>query len=291
MRSFISVIIFINAFTVAGQTVSTIGEADMDGIVVTRSDTYTGQSLYGYIDGGADLYLEYGFVKLYVNEYTINNESLKAEIWVMTDGPSSYGIYAISHGSCLLWNNVSTFSCVSRYQVAASNGPLFISVTNRSGSSLAQGMCTGMVSKIIEKNPQDIWYMPPLFQSEKLGDYGNSIRYFKGPLGLQNGIPVMSDLMADLEFQMFTITINDPGAASMMARIVFPSSTSVRTFLARAQLNSIDLSSEPVQVSNGMYRSWYKVNDSKIIYLESQTNSINLKDYIPKAPTPEWLTY
>jgi len=290
MRTILACFFALFVLAVSGQDVQTVGETDVPGITVTRSDTYSGESLYGYIDGGADLYLEYGFVKLYVNEYSWNNESVKAEIWVMNDGPSAYGIYALSHNSCLMWNSLSTFSCISRYQVTVSDGPLFISVSNSSGGSAAQGICAEIARKIAEKNPQEIWYMPPLLQSGKLGDYKNSIRYFKGPLGVQNGIPVMTDLLADLDFEMYSLTIDDPGSASMIARLVFPSNTAVKTFLARAQLNSIDISSEPVQVSNGMYRSWYKVNESKIVYMESQTNTITLKDFIPKYPTPEWLS-
>jgi hypothetical protein len=286
MRAICVLFMIALAVAAAGQTVSTIGEADLDGITVTRSDTYSGQSLYGYIDGGADLYLEYGFVKLYVNEYTFHGEPLKAEIWVMNDAPSAYGIYALSHSNCLQWNMVSSFSCISRYQVAAASGLLFISVTNSSGTPAAQGGCSVIVQKILEKNPQDTWYMPALFQSAKLGDYKNTIRYFEGPLGVANGIPVMADLLEDMEFQMYTIMSAYPGTPALIARIVFPDRGSVNTFLARAQLNPIDFSSTPVQASNNMFRSWYKVNDNKIIYLESPSNAINLKDYIPKTPDP-----
>ena len=289
MRHFFSVFLMIIGFLASGQDVQTVGEPDFDGIAVTRNETFSGQSLYGYIDGGADLYLEYGFVTLYVNEYSWQGETLKAEVWVMNDAPSAYGIYSLSHSNCDDWNRVSSFSCTSRYQSAAATGPFFISVTNTSGSPNAQGYCTAILQKILEKNKEDQWYMPPLFQSGKLGDYTKTIRYFKGPLGIQNGIPVMSDLLEDIEFEMYTIMTADPGSPALIARIVFNDRGSVNTFLARAQLNPIDFSSDPVPVSNNMYRSWYKVNDTKIIYMESPVNTINLKDYIPKTPDPYWL--
>jgi hypothetical protein len=289
MKAILTILILAAAMAAAGQKVSLAGTEDIEGLAITRSDTYSGQSLYGYLNGGADLYLEYGFVTLYVNEYTWQGEPLKAEVWVMNDAPSAYGIYALSHSTCPKWNMLSTFSCISRYQVTAASGPLFISVTNTSGSQNAEGYSAVLAKIIIDKNPQDPWYMPGLFQSEKLGDFKNTIRYFEGPLGIQNGIPVMSDLLEDLEFQMFTIMTADPGTAAMIARIVFDNQGAVNTFLARAQLSPIDFSSDPVAVSNNMYRSWYKVNDTKIIYMESPTNTVNLKDYIPKTPPPYWL--
>jgi hypothetical protein len=289
MKAIFTIFILAVALAAAGQTVSTVGTEDIEGLAITRSDTYSGQSLYGYLNGGADLYLEYGFVKLYVKEYTWQGEPLKAEVWVMNDAPSAFGIYMLSHSTCSQWNMLSTFSCTSRYQATAASGPLFISVTNTSGTPTAEGYCAVLAKITIDKNPQDPWYMPGLFQSEKLGDFKNTIRYFEGPLGIQNGIPVMSDLLEGMKFQMFTIMTADPGTASMIARIVFDEQSSVKTFLARAQLSPMDFSSDPVQVSNNMYRSWYKVNDTKIIYMESPTNTVNLKDYIPKTPPPYWL--
>ena len=279
------------ALAASGQQVQTVTPEDFDGIEMTRSDTYSGQSLYGYIDGGADLYLEYGFQKLYVNEYKWRGEPLKAEIWVMDDAPSAYGIYALSHSDCLQWNMVSPFSCSSRYQVSAAKGPLFVSVTNTSGGPGAAGMCADLTKKILDKNQQEMWYMPALFQSAKLGDYKNSIRYFRGPLGVQNGIPVMADLLEDVEFDMYTITVTPQGPASLIGRIIFPDMGSRNTFLARAQLNPIDFSSDPVPVSNNMYRSWFKVSDTKILYMESQTGDANLKDYIPEIKLPDWLEF
>ena len=291
MRYLILNLLVFGYTVVSGQDVWMPGEADLDGIRVSKSETYSGQSLYGYIDGGADLYIEYGFLKLFVTEYQWNNETITAEVWLMKDAPSAYGIYSLSHSNCSLWNSLSTFSCSSRYQSASANGSFFISVTNRSGTSSSQEFCDNLVKKIIELNPQEVWYMPALFQSPKLGDYKNTIRYFEGPLGVQNGIPVLSDLLEDLEFEMYTIVTADPGQAALIARIVFADQGTVNTFLARAQLNPIDYSSDPVPAGNNMYRSWYKVSDTKIIYMESMDGNINLKDYIPKTPEPYWLQY
>lgn len=273
----------------SAQTVKPVESSDLDGIEVTRSDTYTGQSLFGYINGGADLYLEYGFVRLYVNEYRYNGEELKAEIWVMEDEASAYGVYALSHSSCTEWNTAGSFSCISRYQVAAAQGPLFISVTSPSGTLEAQHGCLVIVRKILAKNPQDLWYMPLLFQQEQLAKEKNSIRYFKGPLGLQNGLPGMSDAFEELQFKMFTIVTSEPVPATFIARIDFPDYGSANTFLSRMELNPIDFSSDPVQRSNNLYRSWYKVSDTRILYMESTLGSVNLKDYIPKQPEPYWL--
>ena len=271
-----------------GQEVRTISNTDFDGINITRSDTFTGQSLYGYIDGGADLFLEYGFVRLYVNEYQWNGETLQTEIWVMEDAPSAYGIYALSHSSCIQWDMVSAFSCSSRYQVSAVQGPLYVSVTDQSGNPSAQAGMTDLARRILELNPQESWYMPSLFQDARLQKYLHSIRYFEGPLGLQNGLPVMEDLLDNLPFRMYTILTDHAGSPSMIAHLSFPNAESTGTFLSRARLNPSDRSSQPVLVSDGLYRSWCQLNSNTILYLESRSDTVRAKSFAPLTPETEW---
>ncbi|MEJ2537268.1 MAG: hypothetical protein P8048_09495 [Calditrichia bacterium] len=49
-----------------GADVSTLllEENQIPDLQIKETQTYAGKELYGYIDGGAEIYLEYGFVKL-----------------------------------------------------------------------------------------------------------------------------------------------------------------------------------------------------------------------------------
>src|SRR5665811_1546039 len=58
----------------------------------TRSFSET--SLYGYIDGGAELYLEYGFDTLVVTEVTALSKDIKVEVYRMTDAEAAFGIFS-----------------------------------------------------------------------------------------------------------------------------------------------------------------------------------------------------
>lgn len=59
---------------------------------------YSGDDLFEMINGGADIYLEYGFVKTVSQNYSgLNgNTSLRIEIYQMTDPDAAYGIFASS---------------------------------------------------------------------------------------------------------------------------------------------------------------------------------------------------
>jgi len=60
-------------------------------------ETYGGDDLFYYINGGADLYLEYGFEEVstakYLN-YTGNN--IHIDVYQMTDDAAAYGIFSIN---------------------------------------------------------------------------------------------------------------------------------------------------------------------------------------------------
>jgi len=64
------------------------GLADID-----RPESYTGATLYTYIDGGADLYVNQGFSELYVRRYGRGNERFIVELYEMNDATGASHIY------------------------------------------------------------------------------------------------------------------------------------------------------------------------------------------------------
>ncbi len=64
------------------------GLADVD-----QPESYTGATLYTYIDGGADLYVNQGFSELYVRRYARGNERFIVELYEMKDATGASHIY------------------------------------------------------------------------------------------------------------------------------------------------------------------------------------------------------
>ncbi len=61
---------------------------------------FTGEELFDFIDGGADIYFEYGFRQVVSTEYlNTKKTSVKLEIYEMTDDGAAYGIYSINTSS------------------------------------------------------------------------------------------------------------------------------------------------------------------------------------------------
>ncbi|NIA29986.1 MAG: hypothetical protein GWP06_08765 [Actinobacteria bacterium] len=60
-----------------------------------KPEIYKSRELFNYIDGGADIYLEYGFSQVISQEYSYEEESIVADIYEMNDPEAAFGIYSI----------------------------------------------------------------------------------------------------------------------------------------------------------------------------------------------------
>ena len=60
--------------------------------------TFHAADLYGHIDGGAELFLEFGFEQLVVQEYKSGADELSLELYRMTDPVAARGIYLMKAG-------------------------------------------------------------------------------------------------------------------------------------------------------------------------------------------------
>ncbi|MBN1396621.1 MAG: hypothetical protein JXA06_01185 [Bacteroidetes bacterium] len=64
------------------------------------TSVYAGEELFTLIDGGADIYMEYGFLQAasacYSNHH---NNSIKIEIYEMSDASAAYGMFSLNAGN------------------------------------------------------------------------------------------------------------------------------------------------------------------------------------------------
>jgi hypothetical protein len=63
---------------------------------IDNPERYTGATLYTYMDGGAEFYLQQGFSELYVRRYGRGNERFIAELYEMKDAQGASRIYQSS---------------------------------------------------------------------------------------------------------------------------------------------------------------------------------------------------
>jgi len=60
---------------------------------IDQPESYTRATLYTYMDGGADFYVNQGFSRLYVRHYAQGNDRFIEELFEMKDAPAASRIY------------------------------------------------------------------------------------------------------------------------------------------------------------------------------------------------------
>lgn len=130
------------------------------------ANLYIGDDLFTLIDGGADIYHEYGFVKVVTQRYESNDRHIDAEIYEMKDSSSAFGIFSLQ-----------TFRTGKRIQFA-------------SGASLGDGFL------IFWKGD----YFVTLSTSDASGEASDNLMIIAGEINSRiapAGIPDLADLFSE----------------------------------------------------------------------------------------------
>ena len=90
---------------------------------------YEGEGLYTFIDGGADLFFEYGFRRSLGVEYQNDpGQSIRIEIHQMSDPGAAYGIYSIRSGESPRHIDIGQGGCEHAYYIMFWKGPFYVSI-------------------------------------------------------------------------------------------------------------------------------------------------------------------
>jgi len=243
---------------------------DIPQAMIDRAGTYDGESLWGYMDGGADIYLEYGFQSLLVQELTWNHEKLRLEVYLMQTPEGAFGIYSTSVIKCMQYDTLSPYDCVSRFQYQLAYGNLYIAITSESGSAAARQLFFPIARILIQKNPQTTLKLPEVFTRNQLLDNRKNLVYLQGSLGLQNSLFPWQDLFLDVHFGMYAIMIPNPESDIYFAQITFPSPADRLRFLTAAGLVKQLIPVPNVTTSEGLYHAFMQADSTAIYFLESQ---------------------
>ncbi len=186
-----------------------IDKNDLPGAKLTSSKVFNGTSLFGYIDGGAELYLEYGFIMASVTEINYMNGIYKAEIYKMTGPEEAFGIYSVSRFRCKSVQGLSGTSCQSKYQLQICRGQFYISIINRTGTrndSIASVLIGKSITGRISGDDADLSNFFPDVDDSLLK---SGCFLAKGRIGIVNGSPDLEDLFIDYSGYTAVIYKND----------------------------------------------------------------------------------
>jgi hypothetical protein len=154
---------------------------------------FTGVSLFGYMNGGAELYLEYGITDAVITEFDFRGGHYKCEVYRMKGAEEAFGIYSVSKYRCPASPPLSPFTCQTNYQLQICKGQYYISIINRSGNkndSIASLKIGEIIAGKISEPSADLTIF---FPGRDVSGLQRNAVLAKGKMGLMNGATAWED--------------------------------------------------------------------------------------------------
>lgn len=172
--------------------------SDMPGSEITDFKRFTGSNLWGHINGGADLFLEYGFKDLLYYEISIQSQRFYLEIYQFENPNQALGMFSIKKYGC---KNTESFltglHCATNLSLIFPTGNYFISIAHEHASAEekanAYTLAKTLKTKIGADDLRATEILPPAQDGYEFEDF----KLLMGPLGFQNGLPEWESFFLD----------------------------------------------------------------------------------------------
>jgi len=146
--------------------------------------TFTGQDLFNQIDGGAELFLEFGFANLRLQAYMRDKAELTLGAYEMESAAAALGVYLMKMGRETPFPEIAARNSGEEAQVTIVKGRYFVQVDNLGDVPASKAEAAALANAFLagvdaESGPTPLDALP----SE--GRVPGSERLIRGPYGLQ----------------------------------------------------------------------------------------------------------
>jgi hypothetical protein len=152
---------------------------------------YRGEDLFTYIDGGADIYNEYGFRQVAVQDYEASpGKTVTLEVFEMADAAAAFGMFTFKTSARGSEADLGQGGRLEDYYLNFWKGPVVVTVTGFDESPESVKSVLRIAEAANGKLRAD-GKMPSLaaaFPPEWAARGG--LKYLRGPIGLRNHHPV-----------------------------------------------------------------------------------------------------
>jgi hypothetical protein len=264
--------------TLGAQDIPGLKTDPASGILVTSEKVYDGSSLYGYIDGGAELYLAYDFEHLLVQEVNLGKRAYTVQVYAMKDPLNAYGIYSLYRYRCLAGNVLTAQDCLTAYQYIACKQKYYYSIINETGDSLANVESLNLASVLLNKMQDIQLEWPAIFTIQPFTEHISSGKFIRGMTGLQQGMIDWSPWFEGLgTFSFWLLPIeNNDGETVYLASIDFESDMDRAKFLKRS---SAMLVNEEAPLPGQKVLAWKKGN-AQVVFFDASRSNTDISCYV-----------
>jgi hypothetical protein len=145
-------------------------------------------NLFDYIDGGAELFFEFGFEKLLVQRYKNGNgkgdEEIALEVYEMESPEAALGIYVTKSGKETPVNSIKARNSGDRYQFSVVKGSCFVQINNFGGDEKLMPVMVKLTQQTLASIPKG-HSVTLLNRLPKKGLVAGSGLIIRGPYALQ----------------------------------------------------------------------------------------------------------
>jgi hypothetical protein len=145
---------------------------------------FSAGDLYGHINGGAELFLEFGFEQLTVQRYSRGREELIVEVYRMRDPIAAAGIYLMKCGNEIRHPGFAPRHTVNPHQLMVLKHRHLVMVYSGSGAAQQVPTMVDFGRFVADKLPADV-ALEPLRLLPGRGLVEGSERLVRGQYGLQ----------------------------------------------------------------------------------------------------------
>jgi hypothetical protein len=153
---------------------------------------YKGEDLFFYINGGAEIYQEFGFERVIVQDYqNPNGKSASLEVYKMSSPDSAYGMYTFKSSGKGQELNVGHGCKLQDYYLNFWKGQYLVTITGFDAETeTIDGLKSIAIAVDKKLRTQTDAKMPVTYSRLPQEDLDmQSVKYFKGNLGLVNSYP------------------------------------------------------------------------------------------------------
>lgn len=186
---------------------------------VKRERVFTGTGLYGFMNGGADQFLEYGVSRLVTRDVVYKGEEFTVDLYDMPSPEDAFGIYSLHIFKCARADNEGCIDCLSPYQLQAVVGSQYVSVVFPSGSQAARALADELVRYYAPAQG-----LPQPEVPEALGvslPYSARVKLLRGPISVSSASTSLSKLLDGVAYTGVWFIADKPGKG-YKALIQFP---------------------------------------------------------------------
>lgn len=168
-------------------------------VEVKREREFTGSGLYGFMNGGAEQFLEYGVSKLVARDVVFDGQEYTIEIYDMPTPEDAFGIYSLHVFRCQRADTLGCIDCLSPYQLQAVAGNKYVSVVFPSGSAAAKSKVDALIRQYLPMDGKENPAFPALLKD--ISPYSGKLKFLRGPIGISG---LSTSLMHYLEGVAYT---------------------------------------------------------------------------------------